>query len=203
MLTNTLRFGPLTNTCAHLCVDMQRIFAEATPWHMPWTKKVLPNVLRIVEAQAAQTFFTRFVPVKSVGQGHGTWCRYYEHWHRMTLDHIDPDLINLITPLNEFVPPATVIDKHVYSPWFDTNLHLQLQQRHINTLVITGGEIDVCIASTVAGAIDLGYRVILTSDALCSSTNQTYDAMMEIYRKRYSMQIELANSADLLEQWRN
>lgn len=28
----------------HLCIDMQRIFAEPTPWHTPWMDRVLPVI---------------------------------------------------------------------------------------------------------------------------------------------------------------
>jgi len=31
-----LRFGPLTRRSLHLCIDMQNLFADATPWHTPW-----------------------------------------------------------------------------------------------------------------------------------------------------------------------
>jgi hypothetical protein len=31
MAEGDLRFGPLDEGCAHLCVDMQRMFSEATP----------------------------------------------------------------------------------------------------------------------------------------------------------------------------
>lgn len=39
-----LRFGPLTARSVHLCLDMQRRFADATPWHPPWMSRVLPVV---------------------------------------------------------------------------------------------------------------------------------------------------------------
>jgi hypothetical protein len=31
-----LRVGELDERCAHLCIDMQRIFSEATPWQVNW-----------------------------------------------------------------------------------------------------------------------------------------------------------------------
>jgi len=43
---NTLRFGPPGENAVHLCVDMQRMFAEATEWKMPWLERVLPLVVR-------------------------------------------------------------------------------------------------------------------------------------------------------------
>ena len=65
---NTLRFGALTDTCLHICVDMQRLFADDTDWHTPWMERVLPNAVRIVEAHSAQTIFTRFIPAEEPGQ---------------------------------------------------------------------------------------------------------------------------------------
>jgi hypothetical protein len=26
----------------HICVDVQRMFAEETPWHVPWMARVIP-----------------------------------------------------------------------------------------------------------------------------------------------------------------
>ena len=61
-----------------------------------------------------------------------------------------------------------VIDKHFYSPFAQPQFQKFLQDRQIDSLVITGGETDVCVLAAVLDAIDLGYRVVLASDALCS-----------------------------------
>src|SRR3546814_7558824 len=55
-----LRHGDLGATARHLCVDMQRLFAEPTDWETPWMGRVLPNVVRIVAAHPERTVFTRF-----------------------------------------------------------------------------------------------------------------------------------------------
>jgi hypothetical protein len=44
-----LPFGPLTDRTAPICVDMQNVFAEETPWHTPWMARVPPVVTRIAE----------------------------------------------------------------------------------------------------------------------------------------------------------
>lgn len=49
-----LRFGPLPARSLHVCIDMQRVFAEATPWHTPWMPRVLPVVGRIVAANGTE-----------------------------------------------------------------------------------------------------------------------------------------------------
>jgi nicotinamidase-related amidase len=55
--------------------------------------------------------------------------------------------------------------------------------------------------STVLGAIDWGFRVILVTDALCSSADETHDAMMDIYLNRFGEQVETATTETLFEDW--
>ncbi len=71
----------------------------------------------------------------------------------------------------------------------------------IDTLIVTGGETDVCVLATVLGAIDRGYRLILVTDALCSSVDETHDALMRLYTSRFSQQIEAAGISEVLEAW--
>jgi nicotinamidase-related amidase len=50
-------------------------------------------------------------------------------------------------------------------------------------------------------AVDLGYRVILVRDAVCSSSDAGHDALLSLYHRRYSEQIETANAQDVLSRW--
>jgi nicotinamidase-related amidase len=112
----------------------------------------------------------------------GSWRRYYERWRGLTLERIDPRLIELVPPLAALVPPAEVIDKRVYSPFSEPQLSDLLRRRKIDSLVITGAETDVCVLAAVLDAVDLGYRVVLATDALCSSSNATHDALLTLYQ---------------------
>ena len=161
----------------------------------------MPNIIAITSAHPERTVFTRFVPAQKPGQGVGMWRHYYERWASMTIERIGPDMGELVPALAAFVPPARVFDKHVYSPWTGSELHQQLRNAGIDTLVITGGETDVCVLSTVLGAVDWGFRVILVQDALCSSADETHDAMMDIYMNRFGEQVETATTETLLESW--
>ena len=78
---------------------------------------------------------------------------------------------------------------------------MQLRDAGIDTLLITGGETDVCVLATMLGAIDWGFRVILVTDALCSSADETHDAMMNIYLNRFGVQVETVTTGTLLESW--
>jgi len=197
-----IAFGPLGPNWVHLCVDMQNLFAEDTDWHTPWMKIVLPRVTRLVEMAPARTVFTRFVPARSAEDAAGTWQRYYRRWPDMTLDRLDPGYLDLMPELQHFVPPARMHDKLVYSPWLDGVLHDQLKRDGTDTVIISGAETEVCVLAAVIGAIDLGYRVIIATDAVCSSADQTHDAALELYEKRFGMQVEVATVAQLVEERR-
>lgn len=186
----------------HLCVDMQRLFAEETPWHTPWMDRIAGTVARIAERHAARTIFTRFIPPMRASDMPGRWQAYYAQWQAMTRERLDPDLLKLIAPLAAYVPPARIWDKPLYSPFATPHLHRLLQAENVNTLIVTGGETDVCVLATVLDAIDYGYRVILPGDALCSSSNSTHDALMRLYHERFTHHVEVCDSEDLLGRWR-
>jgi nicotinamidase-related amidase len=198
---SALKFGPIPASAVHLCVDMQQLFKEDTPWRTPWMERVLPVVREIAGRKPASTIFTRFIPAERPGEGRGVWRRYWRRWSMMTLSNLRPDLVALIPDLAAFCPPAIIFDKPTYSPWLDGSLAGLLQQRRCDTLVITGGETDVCVLATVLGAVDLGYRVIVVTDALCSSSDEAHDAVLTVYGSRYGQQIETLTAEDLLAVW--
>jgi nicotinamidase-related amidase len=202
MPEDNLMFGSLGRDSVHLCVDMQRMFAEPTEWMMPWSAKVLPQITALVAFQPEKTIFTRFIPARRTGQGPGMWKKYYERWASMTVEKLGGDMLELVPTLARFTPPASIIDKQVYAPWRETDLHQRLQKQGVDTLIISGGETDVCVLATVLGAVDLGYRVVVAKDALCSSSDDAHDAAIGLYHRRYSSQVEPADTETILRNWR-
>ena len=51
------------------------------------------------------------------------------------------------------------------------------------------------------GAVDLGYRVVLAVDALCSSSDETHDALLTLYRRRFGQQIEAIDTEKIMTSW--
>jgi nicotinamidase-related amidase len=201
-MASELRFGPLGPRAVHLCVDMQTLFAERTGWHVPWLERVLPAVTRLAEARRGQTVFTRFVPPERPEEAVGAWRRYYEHWRNMTGDRLNPRLIELVPPLAALAPPAIVIDKTHYSPFKEAAFLRTLGRLKADALVISGCETDVCVLAAVMDAVDAGYRVVLAEDALCSASDESHDAMLRHFGARFSQQIEVASTEEILTGWR-
>ena len=192
----------LTERTVHLCVDMQRLFSEEGPWPTPWLCRVLPVIEEIAGRFPQRTVFSRFITPKRPEAMPGAWENYYRRWPQTTQEHINPALLELLPSLARLTPPAVIIDKTRYSAFVGSRLLGILRERHTDGLVITGSETDVCVLSTVLSAVDLGYPVTLGTDAVCSSSNEGHDAVLRVYRGRYSQQVETASAEDILRLWR-
>lgn len=193
--------APLTEKTVHLCIDMQRIFSAEGLWPAPWMNRVLPTVSSLARHAAQRTVFTRFLTPSVPHEMPGTWQRYYERWRDATRERLDPAMLELMPPLQALVPPATVVDKTRYSAFAGSALLGHLVAREADCLVVTGSETDVCVLATVSDAVDLGYRVVLVRDAVCSSSDEGHDALLAVYHRRYSLQIETADAVDVLSAW--
>jgi len=181
-------------------VDMQLLFSADGPWPTPWLDRVLPVVEEIAGRFPERTVFTRFITPNRPEEMPGSWQEYYSRWRETTREQIDPELLNVLPRLARLTPPAAVIDKSRYSAFAEAALR-HLQHRGADGLIITGSETDVCVLATVLGAVDLGYAVTLVTDAICSSSDEGHDALLQVYRRRYSQQIETIDAEALLRNW--
>lgn len=197
----TLAFALPPERSFHICVDMQRMFLEETDWRTPWMERIVPAVTALSGACPERTVFTRFIPPRVPEEAQGAWADYFRKWPGMTRAALHPDLIGLVPELARLTPPALVLDKPVYSPWLDGRLHKRLRLMGVEILVVTGCETDVCVLATVLGAIDLGYRVVLPTDAVCGSADRTHDDTLDIYRSRFAAQLSACLSEEVLAAW--
>jgi nicotinamidase-related amidase len=187
----------------HLCVDMQRIFAKGGIWETPWMERVLPIVVAIAARYSARTVFTRFISPASPAEAPGQWRPYFERWKVATRQSLGGSQLDLVPELARYAPPATIVDKPAYSAFFRSSLADFLFEKHIKTVVVSGAETDVCVLSTVLDAVDIGFRVVIVEDALCSSSDAGHDALMTMYRLRFNEQIDLVSAEQLVDLWRS
>ena len=191
---------PITDA-VHLSVDMQNIFARGGVWETPWMERVLPVIVEIAGRYTTRTVFTRFITPMNGTDRPGRWRRYFGKWHRATRTELPSSELELVPALQRFVPPARVLDKPAYSAFSESPLAEFLLQKNVSTLVVTGAETDVCVLASILDAVDLGFRVVLVEDAVCSSSDAGHDALMTLYRTCYSEQIELIKSQELPLLW--
>ena len=177
---------------------MQLLFSAEGPWPTPWMDRVLPIVTALADRYPDRTVFTRFIPPEKPQQMPGVWQSYYARWRAVTREFLDPRLLELMSPLRRLSPPATVIDKTRYSAFAEPQLLAHLHARRADALIISGSETDVCVLATILAAVDLGYRVVVVGDALCSSSDEGHDMLMRLYQTRFTEQIETADAETVL-----
>ena len=59
----------------------------------------------------------------------------------------------------------------------------------------------MCVLAAVMDAVDAGYWVILAEDALCSVSDESHDAMLRHFGSRFSQQIEVTSTNEILANW--
>jgi nicotinamidase-related amidase len=185
----------------HRCIDMQNVFARGGVWEAPWMERVLPTIVAIASRYRERTIFTRFITPETPEDRPGQWQDYFRRWKQATRSCLAPADLDLVPDLARLVPPAFVVDKPVYSAFTSSGLS-RLLIKNVGTVVITGAETDVCVLSTVLSAVDLGFRVVIVEDALCSSSDVGHDALMTMYRTRFHGQIDLVTAEELFWFWR-
>jgi ureidoacrylate peracid hydrolase len=75
-------------------------------------------------------------------------------------------------------PEDTIIPKYRWSTFHQTYFDLALRSRGIDTIIVSGGAVDVGVASTVYAARDLDYNVIVVRDACSNSHDDSMAAFM-------------------------
>lgn len=201
MSTAGLNFGPIGRDAVHLCIDMQRLFAEETEWHTPAMAQVTPPIVRISGHAPARAIFTRFWAPQHLYDAKGAWQTYYERWQSVLAHKNEDDLYGLIPELRLFVPPGQILDKFGFSAFDAPELEPMLARLGAKTLVVTGVETDVCVLSTLFGAIDRGYRIVLVEDAIASSDPASHTATLTHVIPRFDRQIEVIDTQTLLTHW--
>ncbi|MDB5604026.1 MAG: cysteine hydrolase [Bradyrhizobium sp.] len=187
---------------AHLCVDMQNIFAAGGLWQTPWMERVLPTIEAVVARYRERTILSRFITPQRPEDRPGRWEHYFRRWEQATRQNLRGDELDLVPAIARYAPPALIVDKPFYSAFMQSRLYDLLIGKGVDTVVVTGAETDVCVLATVLSAVDLGFRVVIVEDALCSSSDEGHDALMTMYQTRLHEQIDVLKAEELFDLWR-
>jgi len=88
-------------------------------------------------------------------------------WEQRVIDELKP------------APEDYIIPKYRWSTFHQTYFDLALRSRGIDTIILSGGAVDVGIASTAYAARDLDYNLIIVHDACSNSHDDSMAAFMD------------------------
>jgi nicotinamidase-related amidase len=193
---------PVSARAVHLCLDMQNMIGPAGPWAARWAERVLPSVVSLVEHAPERSLFTRFIPPFDVPETDGAWRDFYRKWSGLTRSQVDPSLLDLMPPLPMFVPPALVFDKARFSAFSSPALAAYVRSLQADTIILSGAETEMCVLATALAGLDLGYRVVIARDAICSASDSCHDGVQRVFDERFTAQIRTLDVAEIRALWR-
>ena len=192
----------------HVIVDMQNGFMEqGAPVEVPTAREIVPNVNAISAAvrKAGGTnifirfttppnalndwssFYARFNPAarKAHQEAFAPGAHYWQYWPE--LDIRDNDLKVDKGRFAAFIPGTC-------------DLHQILQDRGIDTLIISGTLTNCCCESTARDAMQFNYKVIFVSDANAALSDAEHNATLNNMCALFADVMSTAETVDALKQ---
>jgi ureidoacrylate peracid hydrolase len=100
----------------------------------------------------------------------------------------DAEIVDEIKPIDS----DHVIRKRRDSAFYDTEIGVWLKSTRIDTLIFCGIDTSISVESSLRDAFNLGYDVILMSDATASNIEKHYQSTLENVRGYYGLVMSIA-----------
>ena len=94
---------------------------------------------------------------------------------------------------------VSIILKRRDSTFQDTELRMWLNTLKINTLIFCGIDTSICVETSLRDGFNIGYDVILISDATASGINRHYDTTIERIRDYYGIVTDLSDLQKMIK----
>ena len=92
-----------------------------------------------------------------------------------------------------------VISKRRYSGFFQTTLDLNLRERSIDTVIVTGVVTNICVRSTVHDAFFLSYKVLVPEDLVMATSTQAQEVTLYDIETHYGVVTNLSDLMTVLD----
>jgi ureidoacrylate peracid hydrolase len=176
---------------AHLIVDLQNGFMEpGAPVEVPAAREIVGRVNELSRATRAHGGLNVFLRMMLGPESLREWSVFYDRLPPGTTargmsESFSPGAHHAaLWPQLDVTPEDLVIEKRRFSAFIPgaSTLHDTLQQRGIDTLIITGTLTNCCCESTARDAQQMNYRILFTSDGTAAQNQKAHDATLENMR---------------------
>src|SRR5689334_13746787 len=100
----------------------------------------------------------------------------------------DADIVDDIKP----VDTDHIVIKRRDSAFHDTEIGVWLRSIRVDTLIICGIDTSICVETSLRDAFNIGYDIVLISDATASSNEKHYESTLENVRGYYGLVMDLS-----------
>jgi ureidoacrylate peracid hydrolase len=174
---------------AHIVVDLQNGFmAEGAPAEIAMAREIVPNVNRISAALRAAGGLVVYIQNTidaAAKQAWSNWFTYMSGERRqasMDAAFAEGSYGHSLWPGLEVLPGDVRVKKNRFGAFVSgsSQLHSVLQERAIDTVIITGTATNVCCESTARDAMMMNYKVIFVADATATYNDEEHNATLGI-----------------------
>lgn len=172
---------------AHIIVDLQNGFMEpGATVEMPVSREIVPNVNRICQAVRAAggiNVFIRYLIDEETQTSWSSWFTDFSSPQRRTamIETFGKDCHGFaLWPGLDVQASDLIVDKTRFGAFVpgSSKLHEILQERRIDTLIITGTATNVCCESTARDAMQMNYKVIFVADGNAAMSDADHNATL-------------------------
>jgi ureidoacrylate peracid hydrolase len=108
----------------------------------------------------------------------------------------DAEIVNEIKPAEG----DHVVIKRRDSAFHDTEIGVWLRSLNIDTLIFCGIDTSICVETSLRDAFNIGYDVVLISDATASNNKKHYESTLENVKGYYGIVIDMKELFEYLSQ---
>src|ERR1700759_1965678 len=172
---------------AHIVVDLQNGFmAPGAVAEIGTAREIVPNVNRISAALRATGGLVVYIQNTFDDIAVRTWSTFFDHFcsparpARMIEAFTPGAFGHAIWPGLDVLPQDLKVQKRRFGAFApgSSDLHEILQQRGIDTLIITGTATQVCCESTARDAMMLNYKVFFIADGNATFNDDEHNATL-------------------------
>ncbi len=169
------------------------------PFHDRLDEVVIPNNQKLLEFFRKNNLtvtYGRIACLREDGEDRSP-VQKSEGWTGMLLpvNSYEAQMIDELAPLENEI----VVNKTTDSVTTGTNYLQLLQFMGVETVIVTGIVTDQCVASTVRGLADAGYKVICVEDACAAGSMELHDAELKIMSVIYCDVLSTDETIALIE----
>lgn len=106
----------------------------------------------------------------------------------------DADIVEEVAPK----PGDHIVTKRRDSAFHDTEIKVWLSSLGIDTLIFSGIDTSICVETSLRDAFNLGYDVVLISDATVSSNKKHYESTIDNIKDYYGLVMDLSEFSQFL-----
>jgi ureidoacrylate peracid hydrolase len=193
---------------AHIVVDLQNGFmAPGAVAEIACAREIVPTVNRISEAVRDAGGLVVYIQNTFDAEAIRTWSTYFDYFCTPSRRQ---RMIEAFTPGAEghaiwsgldVRPEDLKVPKRRFGAFAPgaSDLHAILQQRNVDTLIITGTASQVCCESTARDAMMLNYKVFFVADGNATFTDEEHDATLSAMALTFCDVIDSTALIDLIQ----